>query len=64
MTTTTTFLVWFYFGVQMTEQQYKEACRKQAKGECPFCRRTGLTARYGNDKKHIAACERRPKGVR
>lgn len=64
MTTTTTFLVWFFYGTKMSEEQYKEARRKQAKGECPFCGRTGLTARYGSDRKHFASCPRRPQEVR
>jgi hypothetical protein len=47
---------WYFFGVPMTQVDFAVAVRMRQEGRCFFCKRTGLTARYGSDKKHIKAC--------
>lgn len=45
-----------YKGRTVSEEEYRDIMAKVEKGECPFCGRTGLTARYGSKAKHIRAC--------
>jgi hypothetical protein len=45
-----------FFGIYVSAEKFAEFMGNVADGECPFCGRTGLTARYGSNKKHMKAC--------
>jgi hypothetical protein len=49
-----------YKGLTVSEQQCKSYQRQEQAGMCPFCKRMGLSAEYGNRAKHIKACKKRP----
>lgn len=52
---------WTYFGIAVDQVKFAMMLALQNQGTCPFCKRTGLTDRYGSKKKHIAKCARMKK---
>jgi len=50
---------WTFAGVIMTTQEYKKIKSVFENGTCPICSRTGLTGRYGSNKKHLHSCSKK-----
>jgi hypothetical protein len=53
-------MTYSYKGLTVSEATLKKYQREEQAGMCPFCKRTGLSAEYGNRAKHIKACKKRP----
>lgn len=52
---------YIFAGNDVDYETYKHWIALRDKGICPFCKRTGLSNRYGSKMKHIAACKDNPK---
>lgn len=54
---------YFFFGITVDYVTFATYIALFKQGTCPFCHRTGLTGRYGSNKKHVKACKARPAKV-
>lgn len=50
---------WTFGGVHMTEREHAVMSAVVARGTCPYCKRPGLSPRYGSNRKHVSACGKR-----